>query len=64
MVPYYFDVDGNAPYNHGTFRDETGSIFLLDHDACERVPRIICEYQADLTTRNREIARLPFSWVT
>jgi hypothetical protein len=64
MTPYYFNVDGDAPYDHGTFRDETGSLFLLDHGACERAPRIISEYEEDLIARNREIARLPFSWVT
>jgi hypothetical protein len=64
MVPYYFNVDGDAQYNHATFRDETGSLFLLDHDACRRPPRIISEYEQDLIARNREIARLPFSWVT
>jgi hypothetical protein len=64
MTPYYFNVNGNAPYDHGTFRDKTGSLFLLDHGASERALRIISEYEGDLIARNREIARLPFSWVT
>jgi hypothetical protein len=64
MAPYYFNVDGNAPYNHGTFRDETGSLFLLDHCACQSAPRIISVHEEDFITRNREIVRIPFSWVT
>jgi hypothetical protein len=64
MAPYNFNVDGDAPYSHGTFHDETGSLFLLDFGTCERPRRIISEYEQDLLARNREIARLPFSWVT
>ncbi|MEA3051454.1 MAG: hypothetical protein QOG72_357 [Sphingomonadales bacterium] len=64
MAPYYLDVDGGARYNYGTFRDETGSLLLLDSGACQHVPHVISEDEADLLARNREIARLPFSWVT
>jgi hypothetical protein len=63
MGPYYFDVDGDAPYRHGAVRDETRSHFLLDSGACQRLRRIISEYEQGLLARNREIARLPFSWV-
>lgn len=64
MAPYYFNVEGDAPYSHGMFHDETGSLFLLDHGARESATRIISGYRAELVARNREIARLPFSWVT
>jgi hypothetical protein len=64
MAPYYFDVDSDAPYSHGTFREETDNLFHHDPDGCRCGPRIIFEVEADLVARNREIARLPFSWAT
>lgn len=64
MATYYLDVYEDAPYNYGMFRDETGSPFLLDFGACQHVPHVISDYEEDLIARNREIARIPFSWVT
>jgi hypothetical protein len=64
MIRYYFNVDGDAPYDYGASRDETGSLFLLDHGACERAPRIIPQQEKDLIAGDREIARLLFSCVT
>ena len=64
MAHYCFIVDGDAPYNHGTLRDKTGSPFLLDRGPRRSAPQIISVHKADLIARNREIARLPFSWVT
>jgi hypothetical protein len=63
MARNYFDVDGDTPYGRGTFRDEPGDLFLNGHGGCRPVPRSISEYE-DLVARNREIARIPFSWVT
>lgn len=62
MAPYYFNVDGDAPYDHGALREETGSLFLLEPGAWQGAPRIVSEHEADVVARNREIARLPFSW--
>jgi hypothetical protein len=64
MIRYYFNIDGDAPYDYGTSRDETGSLFLLDHGACERAPRIIPEHEKGLIAGDRGIARLLFSRVT
>jgi hypothetical protein len=64
MIRYYLNIDGDAPYDYGTSRDETGSLFLLDHGAYERAPRILPEHEKDLIAGDREIARLPFSCVT
>jgi hypothetical protein len=62
MPPYYFGVDGGAPYNQGRFRDETDSLFLPDQVANRSTPRVNSQREADLIARNRAIARLPFSW--
>jgi hypothetical protein len=64
MADYYLNVDGDAPYNHSTSLDETGSLVLPDHGACRNAPRIISVHEADLIARNREIVRIPLSWVT
>jgi hypothetical protein len=64
MTRYYSNVDGDAPYDHGTFRDETYTQFLLPRGAYERAPRIISEYEEGSIAGNREIALLPPSWVT
>lgn len=64
MVPYYLNTQGDAPYSHGMFRDNMDILFDLDQDACRSAPRIAPEFEADSVARNREIDRLPFSWVT
>ncbi|MEA3034251.1 MAG: hypothetical protein QOH04_2 [Sphingomonadales bacterium] len=64
MAPYPFDVDSDAPYSLGSFREETDDLFHYYLDGCRCGRRIIFELKAHIITRNRAIARLPFSWVT
>jgi hypothetical protein len=64
MAPYYFDVESDAPYSYGRFREETDDLFHHYLNGCRCCPRIIVEFETHLIARNRAIARLPFLWVT
>ena len=64
MIWDYSNIDGDAPCDYDTSREETGSLCLLDHGACEHASRIIPEHGNASIAGDREIARLPFSCVT
>jgi hypothetical protein len=64
MTRYYFNFDGDAPYDYGTSRDETGSLLLLDHGAYERAPRNSPKPKNNFSGGERNSPRLPFSCLT
>ena len=64
MSPDIFHAGADRRESCGTFCEDTSRLFHLDRGARRSGPRIMSEYEADLIARNREIARLPFTWET